>query len=32
MKKLKGDIFITLWIAFGVAVILDFFYYELHWA
>lgn len=25
MKKLKGDIFITLWIVFGVAVILGFF-------
>ncbi|MBO5019748.1 MAG: hypothetical protein J6D52_03685 [Clostridia bacterium] len=28
MKKLKGDIFITLWIAFGVTVILGFFIFS----
>ncbi len=28
MKKLKGDIFITLWIAFGVTVILGFFVFS----
>ena len=28
MKKLIGDIFITLWIAFGVTVILGFFIFS----